>query len=89
MKRIISIVLILLMLTGCANIESVSEDPVDVSRFMMVEKCVPWEIVVDRETKVMYAVSIGQYNRGTFTLLVDADGKPLLWEGEDDETDRR
>lgn len=87
MKRIIAIVLILLMLAGCTKIESVSEDPVNVSRFMMVENCDPWRIVVDRETKVMYAVSIGQYNRGTFTLLVDADGKPLLWEGEADETD--
>lgn len=82
MKRIIVIVLILLMLAGCTSLESVSEDPVDVSRFMMVEKCIPWEIVVDRETKVMYAVSLGGYNCGTFTLLVDADGKPLLWEGE-------
>lgn len=87
MKRIISIVLILLMLVGCAKVERATKDPVNVSRFMMVENCDPWRIVVDRETKVMYAVSIGQYNRGTFTLLVDADGKPLLWEGEDDETD--
>lgn len=84
MKRIIAIVLILLMLAGCAKVERVSEDPVDVSRFMMVEKNNIWEVVVDRETKVMYAVSIGSYNKGTFTLLVDADGKPLLWEGDSD-----
>ncbi len=82
MKRIIAIVLILLMLAGCAKVESVSKDPVDVSRFMMVEENNVWRIVVDRETKVMYAVSLGGYNCGTFTLLVDADGKPLLWEGE-------
>ena len=85
MKRIIAIVLILLMLAGCAKVERASKDPVNVSRFMMVENCDPWRIVVDRETKVMYAVSIGQYNRGTFTLLVDADGKPLLWEGDSDD----
>lgn len=82
MKRIIAIVLILLMLAGCTKAERVSKDPVDVSRFMVVEQCSPWIIVADRETKVMYAVSHGYYNMGTFTLLVDADGKPLLWEGE-------
>ena len=30
----------------------------------------------------MYAVSLGYYNCGTFTLLVDADGKPLIYKGE-------
>lgn len=82
MKRIIAIVLILLMLAGCAKVERASKNPVDISRFMMVEQNNIWRIVVDRETKVMYAVSLGNYNNGTFTLLVDADGKPLLWEGE-------
>lgn len=33
-----------------------------------------------RETKVMYAVSGGTYNRGNFTLLVNSDGSPMLWE---------
>lgn len=31
--------------------------------------------------KVMYAVSGGAYNNGTFTLLVNPDGTPMLWEG--------
>ena len=42
-------------------------------------------VVADRDTKVMYAVSRGGYNCGNFTLLVDADGKPLLWDGGDAE----
>lgn len=29
----------------------------------------------------MYAVSHDTNNNGTFTLLVDKDGKPLIWEG--------
>ena len=37
-------------------------------------------IVYDKYTKVMYAVSNGGYNSGNFTLLVTADGKPLLYE---------
>ena len=50
----------------------------DSSRFFMKIDCegAKW-ILVHKETKVMYAMS--QYNE--FTILLDADGKPLLWEG--------
>lgn len=37
--------------------------------------------VYHNKTKVMYVVSDVHYNRGTFTMLVDAEGKPLIWEG--------
>ena len=34
---------------------------------------------VTEMAKVMYAVSDGTYNHGNFTLLVDANGNPLLY----------
>lgn len=37
-----------------------------------------FQIVYDKQTKVQYAIS----KEGIFTLLVNADGKPLLYEGE-------
>lgn len=38
-------------------------------------------IVVDRETKVCYLYGPGTH--ATFiTVLLDADGKPLIWEGD-------
>lgn len=37
-----------------------------------------FQIVYDKQTKVEYAIS----KDGIFTLLVDADGKPLLYEGK-------
>lgn len=70
-----------LILAGCAEVESAQSEPVEVSRFMEVENSWNWRVVVDRETGVMYAVSNGSYNIGTFTLLVDADGNPLIWKG--------
>lgn len=83
MKRIIAIITVVLLLTGCSKVEKVEKtEPVNVSRFMTVEDMVTWEVVADRQTGVMYAVSLGSYNRGTFTLLVDADGKPLIYEGK-------
>lgn len=83
MKHILIIItaLTILLATGCAKVENEPEqEPVDVSRFERVEYTAVWEIVADRETGVMYAVSRGTYNQGTFTLLVDADGKPLIWD---------
>ncbi len=80
MKRKIAIALMALMLTGCAKTERV-EEAKDVSRFAIVEQTLNWRIVYDKETGVMYAVSFGSYNAGTFTLLVDAEGKPLIYEG--------
>lgn len=85
-KKIIAILLAALLLTGCnvAKVENTTKkpEPVNVSRFVQVENTITWEIVADRETGVMYAVSTGAYNGGTFTLLVDADGKPLIYKGE-------
>lgn len=54
------------------------------SRFMEVECSLEWNIYADRETGVMYAVSNGMYNHGNFTLLVDANGDPLIYEGDEE-----
>ena len=84
MKRIVIALLALMLLTGCAKVESAKTEPVNVSMFQEVEHTGSWRVVADRETGVMYAVSLGNYNMGTFTLLVDADGKPLIYKGRED-----
>ena len=40
-----------------------------------------FRIYYDKETKVMYLISY-IYKGGGITVLVDRDGKPLLYEGE-------
>ena len=51
--------------------------------FVVLEVGGTYKIVYHQETKVMYAISSGGYNSGTFTVMLDADGKPLLYkEGE-------
>lgn len=68
--------------TGCAKNEAESVAVEDTpSMFVEVERAGSWRIVYHKNTKVMYAVSFGTYNCGTFTLLVNADGTPMLWEG--------
>ena len=41
-----------------------------------------WRVVYHRDTKVMYVISCGSYNRGTFTVMLNPDGTPMTWEGE-------
>lgn len=82
MKRMeIAMIIMLLLAVGCAKVEKQKPEPINQSRFMEVECTGTWRIVADRETGVMYAVSIGMYNMGNFTLLVDADGNPLIHKG--------
>jgi hypothetical protein len=82
MKRKLAYILILsmLLLSGCKKVESVGDNNKDTSMFVEIEQAGTWAIVYHKETKVMYAVSCGAYNNGSFTVLVDADGKPMLWE---------
>lgn len=89
MKKIliscILIVLLLLSLVGCstATVETEEQNNKDsteaTSMFIEVETTGIWKVVYHKETRVMYAVSYGGYNSGTFTLLVDSDGKPMTW----------
>ena len=39
-------------------------------------------VVYDIRTGVQYWKSTGAYNYGSMTLLVDADGRPLIYEGD-------
>lgn len=84
-KIIVTLVLIAcISMTSCNQREVVMREEVDsnVSMFVEVERSYNWQIVYHRDTKVMYAVSCGDYNRGNFTLLVDEDGSPMVYEGE-------
>ena len=57
----------------------------DRSMFVLIEKGAIYNIVYHRETKVMYAISYGLYNSGNFTVMVDEEGKPLLYQEDTDE----
>ena len=77
-KTIVALILGIICLTGC----SVKTDS-NSARFVYIDSsgyC--FDIVYDRTTGVEYAVSNGIYNGGTVTLLVDAEGFPLIYKGE-------
>lgn len=87
-KRILSVILVvalLFSLTGCNfstvdNEGAAAKEESTQSMFVCVEKSSTWKIVYHRDTKVMYAVSFYGSGSGEFTLLVNADGTPMLWE---------
>ena len=67
------------MLVGCAEYEAVDSYNDKTSMFVVLEQTYDHAVVYQRNTKVMYAVSLGAYNAGTFTLLVNADGTPMTY----------
>ncbi len=75
---ILILIFILSMFTACNIATIVSEQNYE-SMFVIVEETPSWIIVYHKDTRVMYAISDSYYIRGIFTLLVDAEGNPLLW----------
>ena len=91
MKRFIAILMAIALcacLFGCTSETQVSEESEveqesNTSMFIEVEKVTDnWRVVYHKDTKVMYVVSFGHYNRGTFTVLLNPDGTPMIWEGK-------
>lgn len=76
------IVSIILMFTGCASTRAEAKEVDDVddgNTFVLVDADYYCWVVYHKDTKVMYAVSRSPNNIGTYTLLVNADGTPMIW----------
>lgn len=78
MKKIVILSLMLLSV-GCNPIQdnTVSSQK---SRFIRIEDTASFCVYYDKYTRVMYVCSAGGYNNGNFTMLVNSDGSPLLYE---------
>ena len=75
---------IVLMFAGCASIRAEAKEVDDTdggNTFILVNADYYCWVVYHKDTKVMYAVSRAPNNIGTYTLLVNADGTPMIWEG--------
>ena len=80
-KIIISLILtvMLAMLTGCVDSAVETE-----KRFVKISDEGTFGVYVyyDKQTKVEYAMRNNGHGGTSLSLLVDAEGKPLLYEGE-------
>ena len=89
MKKAIGLIMAVVMAATFAACGSEVEkadssvgDPETKSMFVVVEDAGTWMVVYHRDTKVMYSVSDSSYNYGNMTLLVNADGTPMIYSGD-------
>lgn len=94
MKKIISILIcvcILMCSLAACGCSATAEDKEFTNRVIVIEECnlgfgVNSYILVDTNTGVLYQFIKSGYGGG-LTVMLDADGKPLLWEvGRNHET---
>ena len=85
-KIIISSILLISLICIFTSCNACSESNHDnTGRMVDVEKIdsgVMASIYYDKYTKVMYIISHGPENNGNATVMVDANGNPLLYDGE-------
>ena len=82
-KLLMFCVLLSCLLIGCDTTKTVdnNSEPTP-STFITIEQNLNYRVVYNRKTKVMYTMSLGGYNVGNFTLLVNPDGTPMVYEEE-------
>lgn len=82
-KIIISLLIVLGVIFSSWLLKDITIQDINATdtRFILVYNEDDFKIYYDKKTKVMYLVK-SVYKGGGITLLVDADGKPLLYEGE-------
>lgn len=80
----LAMVAMIMALCACSANKTESEVVEDKpSMFVKIEDGPMWNVYYHRDTKVMYAVQTGgAYSYGAFTLLVNPDGSPMIYEGE-------
>lgn len=85
-KALIIIMLFSVILSGCGQrtIQDEAKKEQDSYNTYFIRISVEYggDIVYDSRTGVQYWRSGGSYNSGTLTVLLDADGKPLIYKGE-------
>ena len=84
MKRwislIVTIILMISTLCGCHRVPVTYDEAQPLSMFVVVERADIWEVCYQKDTKVMYLVNT--HNYGNFTVMVNPDGTPQLWDKE-------
>lgn len=85
MKKRIAILAVItasFLLTACERHETEKAQQGAEARLIVVdESTMSYRIYVDKETKVMYLHTKQGYGEAV-CVMVDPDGKPLLWDGE-------
>lgn len=71
-------------LCSCKNVTVTSTSNDSTSMFVCLEEASSWRVVYHKDTKVMYAVSSGGSGTGVFTVLLNPDGTPMTYGGNNE-----
>lgn len=83
-KIILAVLLAVMMVMLCAcSTEPSKEGESENGFFMVYQKYMSGDIIVDTQTNVMYWMSTGTHNSGTLTMLVEKDGSPKVYRDGD------
>lgn len=79
------LVIVMLLCCACRKIEDIKPKNTEIENTIFKKYCDGdgGIVIVDTETNVMYWLSTGSYNYGTLTLLVNENGTPKLYQGQD------
>ena len=77
-KLIILVMVLTICLSGCGD-KKKSDTAENNVYFMKISDEYMGSVLVDTRTGVQYWRSEAAYNEGTLTLLVDKEGKPLIY----------
>lgn len=83
--KVVTGLILISLLTGCEPVDSVMSDyKGDTMYFKTLSSEEYGKIIYDARTGVEYWMSEGSGNYGTLTLLVDENGKPLIYDSSED-----
>lgn len=86
-RMIIALWIIVIFVSGlcsCSNTTVTSASNDDTSMFVLLEEAPRWNVVYHKNTKVMYAVSSFGTGSGVFTVLLNSDGTPMIYRGDNE-----
>ena len=83
LKYIVAAVLLFMVsfVGGCCGADARTAEAYEKDRFVVVERAREYKIIKDSDTGVLYMQGLGLKMEG-LTVMLDADGKPLVDKGE-------
>lgn len=82
MKKVLLLLSVILLVSCTKETEYAPGSQKGKSMFVVIENAASWRVICHKETKVMYMIQTAGSSHGFCTLLVDADGKSMVYDSD-------